>query len=181
MVHSFDLTRNAVSVGFWSIMESSLAVTIACLPALNHTMLKWCRRFRNDNQDGSAQRVRNKHGIIKFDGNIYKGQAKYISYSAEATAEGTVRSYIELSETRMTSEENLRSTSGERKAGDSYPDITVERSFQVIEERASVIDHEEAQKAEASVAQPCKARFFVGCRRPSPPALDDNEIIIIKK
>ncbi|EPS44932.1 hypothetical protein H072_1081 [Dactylellina haptotyla CBS 200.50] len=180
MVHSFDLTRNAVSVGFWSIMESSLAVTIACLPALNRTILDCCRRCSRNGEDGSRQRVRNKHGIIRFDGNIYKGHAKYISYSAGATAEGTVRSYIELSETRLASEEQLRRGSVDRKMGDSYPDITVERSFQVIEERASIIDHEEAQRAEASIAQPPKARFFT-CRRPSPTGSDDNEIIIVKK
>ncbi|KAF3903049.1 hypothetical protein AA313_de0209714 [Arthrobotrys entomopaga] len=180
MVDSFDVTRNATAVGFWSIMESSLAVTIACLPAVNRTILGCCRRCRGVSEDGSGQRVSNKHGIIRFDGKIYKGHAKYISYSAAATADGTVRSYIELAETQPSSEEQLGKISEERKPADSYPDITVERSFQVIEERASVIDHEEAQRAEA-IAQPLKARFFSGCRRSSPTSCDDSEIIIIKK
>ncbi|KAK6526179.1 hypothetical protein TWF281_011214 [Arthrobotrys megalospora] len=183
MVNSFDLTRNATSVGFWSIMESSLAVTIACLPALNRSILKFCKCFRGRNEEGSSQRIRNKHGIIKFDGKIYKGHAKYISYSAAATAEGggTVRSYVELSDTQTASEEQLRVAPVDSKGPDSYPDITVERSFQVIEERASVIDHQEAQRAESSLAQPIKARFFSGYRRSSPSDSDENEMIIIKK
>ncbi|KAK6343758.1 hypothetical protein TWF730_011346 [Orbilia blumenaviensis] len=185
MVNSFDLSRNATSVGFWSIMESSLAVTIACLPALNRSILRFCGCYRGSVSEGSSQRIKNKHGIIRFDGKIYKGHAKYISYSAAATAQGgTVRSYVELSNTRAGSEEELRDPEAamDTKGPDSYPDITVERSFQVIEERASVIDHQlESQRAEASVMQPMKARFFSGYRRPSPTNSDENEMIIIKK
>ncbi|KAF3187556.1 hypothetical protein TWF225_004261 [Orbilia oligospora] len=185
MVKSFDLTRNATAVGFWSIMESSLAVTIACLPALNRSIVTFCRCFHGRrSEQGSTQRIRNKHGIIKFDGKIYKGHAKYISYSAAATAQGgTVRSYVEIPDTRTESDERLDNTTVfDGKGPDSYPDITVERTFQVIEERASVIDHQlEAQRAGSSLAHPMKARFFSGYRRSSPSDLDENEMVIIKK
>ncbi|KAK6346502.1 hypothetical protein TWF696_006627 [Orbilia brochopaga] len=181
MVDSFDLTRTATAVGFWSIMESSLAVTIACLPALNRTILAFGRKLCGRSDGENSQRVRNKHGIIRFDGKIYKGNAKYVSYSAEATAEGTARTYVELSESQVASEEQLARPSGDPKHIDPYPDITVERSFQIIEERASVIDHEEAQKAQAPTTMPGRARFFSGYRRPSPPIpLDDIEVVIKK-
>ncbi|KAK6508039.1 hypothetical protein TWF481_006454 [Arthrobotrys musiformis] len=187
MVNSFDLTRNATAVGFWSIMESSLAVTIACLPALNRSIVNFCGCFHaRRSEQGSTQRIKNKHGVIKFDGKIYKGHAKYISYSAAATATvqgGTVRSYVEISDTRADSDEQLDNpTPLDSKGPDSYPDITVERSFQVVEERASVLDHQlESQRQGSSLAQPIKARFFSGYRRSSPPDLDENEMIIIKK
>ncbi|KAJ6256241.1 hypothetical protein Dda_9076 [Drechslerella dactyloides] len=181
MVDSFDLTRTATAVGFWSIMESSLAVTIACLPALNRTILAFGRKIWGCSDNGNDQRVRNKHGIIRFDGKIYKGNAKYVSYSAEATAEGTSRTYLELPESQVASEEQLARPSCDPKHIDPYPDITVERSFQIIEERASVIDHEEAQKAQVSTTVPGRARFFSGCKRSSPPIpLDDIEVAIKK-
>ncbi|KAF3942430.1 hypothetical protein ABW19_dt0205611 [Dactylella cylindrospora] len=174
MVNSFDLTRNAVAIGFWSIMESSLAVTIACLPALNHSILKLGRKLYGTRRN---QRPRNKHGVIRLEGNIYKGHAKYVSYSADATAQGTVRSYVELTEqrSRSTSEEQLTRVSGDMKTADSYPDITVERTFHISEERASVLESEEAQRSQGSVSRPPRACIFGYSRRTSPPTTPDEE------
>ncbi|EWC46367.1 hypothetical protein DRE_04310 [Drechslerella stenobrocha 248] len=169
MTDTFDLTRSATAVGFWSIMESSLAVTIACLPALNRAILQCGRKlWGSGDAEGSKERVRNKHGIIKFDGVIYKGNAKYVTYSAEATSEGMGRPYIELPESQIPLEESRR-TSKDRKPAETYADITVERSFQIIEERASVIDHEEARRIQPSPIQPSRPRFFSSRRRTSPP------------
>ncbi|KAK6509362.1 hypothetical protein TWF481_004112 [Arthrobotrys musiformis] len=45
MVGSYDITWNATDVAFWSMFECSLACIIACLPALNHLILRFLKKF----------------------------------------------------------------------------------------------------------------------------------------
>ncbi|KAK6363132.1 hypothetical protein TWF730_000581 [Orbilia blumenaviensis] len=44
MVGSYDITWNATDVAFWSMFECGLACIIACLPALNHLIIKFIKR-----------------------------------------------------------------------------------------------------------------------------------------
>ncbi|RVD80810.1 uncharacterized protein DFL_008701 [Arthrobotrys flagrans] len=127
MVDSFDITWNATAVAFWGILESSLALVIACLPALNRGPM------------GGTE-----------------------------------------------SDEHLRRTSSgelERKGGGYYPRITVQRSFHLTEERASVLEQtfeDYIPKARVSVdvmLPPTAKRFGGSSRRTTPPSLDDSEVL----
>ncbi|KAK6502968.1 hypothetical protein TWF481_008004 [Arthrobotrys musiformis] len=194
MVNSFDLTWNATAVAFWGIMESSLAAIITCLPALNQTMIRvakrWRQRYQASLQGKSSSRSRvgsrsTGFGISIFErNNIYKGPAKFVSYSADATVErGGGTEYVELgSREEIEREEGIRRM---ERRNDSLTDITVERSFYIIEERASDVELREAVGKEVGVegsrshgqpavglTRPAKvARFFHGPRRPSSPTI----------
>ncbi|KAF3906398.1 hypothetical protein ABW20_dc0104928 [Dactylellina cionopaga] len=181
MVDSFDLTWNATAVAFWGILESSLALIIACLPALNRGIVKFTKLEKFFNSSGGSKILSNK---FRFKENVYKGHAKFVRYTADATVQDTMRSYLELGELGETkSDERLRRPSSgdlERKGSETYPRITVERSFQLTEERASVLELEiedESPKTRVSVdvTRPPKARMFGGgSRRGSPPSPDDS-------
>ncbi|KAJ6262230.1 hypothetical protein Dda_3035 [Drechslerella dactyloides] len=203
MVSSYDITWHATAVAFWGVLESSLAAIIACLPALNQAMIRQVKRLYPRREGSSA--LSNRFGVNGFErNNIYKGPAKFVSYSADATVSGgtgTMRDYVELGD--LNSEEALRSNAaaaggggdegggGEERTrtpnvGDSYADITVERSFYVIEERAEDLEAQEQERiraqegeeeelATASVAKPARARLFGVSRRPSPPSRSASE------
>ncbi|KAF3921412.1 hypothetical protein ABW21_db0201777 [Orbilia brochopaga] len=197
MVSSYDITWHATAVAFWGVLESSLAAIIACLPALNQAIVRQIKRLY-PHREGSNT-LTNRFEINGFQrNNIYKGPAKFVSYSADATVSGgtgTIRDYVELGD--INSEEALRSNvaaTGTGRASDdvggegrnpdasaSYADITVERSFFVTEERAEDLEAQEqermrAQKGDeeqglaASVAKPAMARLFGVGRRPSLPS-----------
>ncbi|KAK6340986.1 hypothetical protein TWF696_009298 [Orbilia brochopaga] len=199
MVSSYDFTWHSTAVAFWGILESSLAATIACLPALNQAIVRQIKRLY-PHSDGSAT-LTNGFGVNRLErNNIYKGPAKFVSYSADATVSvgtGTMRDYVELGDINSNSEEALRgnaaatgggsATSGDGgsaergvNASDSYADITVERSFYVTEERAEDLEAQEREgeraraqregEGQSPVAKPAIARLFGRGRRPSAPS-----------
>ncbi|KAF3174814.1 hypothetical protein TWF788_008617 [Orbilia oligospora] len=208
MVDSYDLTWNATAVAFWGILESSLAAIITCLPALNQVMIRVLRRVYNHSTHGnSSTRSRkgtarpSRLGISIFERNhIYKGPAKFVSYSADATVSGggtiVMPDYVELNsqigEGRRsrggtstpgdvdpldTTARRLRSLEQTRSRNESLTDITVERSFYVTEERASDLELREAQELESrnqskvSLTKPSKVARFFDRRRPSSPTI----------
>ncbi|KAF3186313.1 hypothetical protein TWF225_004828 [Orbilia oligospora] len=208
MVDSYDLTWNATAVAFWGILESSLAAIITCLPALNQVMIRVLRRvYNHSTHGGSSTRSRkgtarsSRLGISIFERNhIYKGPAKFVSYSADATVSGggtiIMPDYVELNsqigEGRRsrggtstpgdvdpldTTARPLRSLEQTRSKNESLTDITVERSFYVIEERASDLELREDQELESrnqsavSLTKPSKVARFFDKRRPSSPTI----------
>ncbi|KAK6536361.1 hypothetical protein TWF281_000600 [Arthrobotrys megalospora] len=186
MVDSFDITWNATAVAFWGILESSLALVIACLPALNRGIIKFTKLDKFFGSSGGSKILSNK---FRFKDPIYKGHAKFVRYTADATVQDTMRSYLELGPMGKTeSDERLRRPSSgelERKGSGSYPRITVERSFHLTEERASVLEQaieDDAPKTKISVdiTLPPTARRFGGgssSRRATPPSPDDSEAL----
>ncbi|EPS44501.1 hypothetical protein H072_1511 [Dactylellina haptotyla CBS 200.50] len=218
MVDSFDITWNATAVAFWGILESSLAAIIACLPALNQAMIKFVKKVYNNSQlsrssrsrdSGTGSRVRSgsgarssRFGISLFERtHIYRGPAKFVSYSADATTltttgGGTMRDYVELGDVnpmdgskRVADNNNNNNTNDndankdqvlQRTANDSYPDITVERSYYITEERASDLEaqEEEEQRSQSTTSltspptKPPKLRTFF--RRPSSPTIPSS-------
>ncbi|KAF3918873.1 hypothetical protein ABW20_dc0103335 [Dactylellina cionopaga] len=185
MVDSFDLTWNATAVAFWGILESSLAAIITCLPALNQAMIKFVKRVYHSSQNGEPRTQTGRFGISLFErSHIYRGPAKFISYSADATTTGggtiTMRDYVELDDVNGDRRTRNQSTTPDsdqlqRTANDSYPDITVERSFYVTEERAEDLEQQEAaeeasrNQSTTSLTKPSRARMFI--RRPSSPTI----------
>ncbi|KAK6516642.1 hypothetical protein TWF506_006540 [Arthrobotrys conoides] len=184
MVDSFDITWNATAVAFWGILESSLALVIASLPALNRGIIKLTKLDKVFGSSGGSKILSNK---FRFKDPIYKGQAKFVRYTADATVQDTTRSYIELGPIEGTgSEEQLRRTVSrelERKGSGSYPQITVERSFHLTEERASDLEQAiEADNPRARVSvdvmlPPKTKRFGGSSRRTTPPSPDDSEML----
>ncbi|EPS39125.1 hypothetical protein H072_7078 [Dactylellina haptotyla CBS 200.50] len=187
MVDSFDITWNATAVAFWGILESSLAILIACLPALNRGIIKFTRLDKFFSSSAGSKMLSNRFRLKGE--NIYKGPAKFVRYKADATVHDTMQSYLELGSLGETkSEERLRRRSSEeddleRKGSQSYPRITVERSFHLTEERASVLEQEIAEdssqgKESVELSRPPKARMFGGAsRRASPPSPDDSQAL----
>ncbi|KAK6534359.1 hypothetical protein TWF281_005682 [Arthrobotrys megalospora] len=207
MVESYDLTWNATAVAFWGILESSLAAIIACLPALNQAMIRFVKKVYshsiqgNPSTRGGTSRS-SRLGISIFERNhIYKGPAKFVSYSADATVSGggtiAMPDYVELNSQMGEGRSRAGSTPGEidpldttarplrsleqaRSANESLTDITVERSFYVIEERASDLESQEDQEGQnlgsknhstVSLTKPSRAARIFGGRRPSSPTI----------
>ncbi|KAK6544212.1 hypothetical protein TWF694_000915 [Orbilia ellipsospora] len=181
MVDSFDITWNATAVAFWGILESSLALVIASLPALNRGIVRIARLDKFFSTASSGSKMLSNR--FKLKENIYKGPSKFVRYTADATVKDNIQTYLELGSLgENRSEEQLRWTSTEgsddRKGSDTYPRITVERSFHLTEERASVLEAEIEQAPGADVSaelsRPTKARVF-GSNRQSPPSPADSD------
>ncbi|KAK6351064.1 hypothetical protein TWF718_004237 [Orbilia javanica] len=207
MVDSYDLTWNATAVAFWGMFESSVAAVITCLPALNQSMIRFAKKMRNhSSQGGSRIRSRGRAsrssrlGVSIFERNhIYKGPAKFVSYSADATASAgatvAMPDYVELN-SQVGDRRQSRDGAGtpsesdpldtgarglEHAKSQSLTDITVERSFCVIEERASDLEsREEFQRFQdlesgnystVCLTKPCKVARFFGGRRASSPTI----------
>ncbi|KAF3147171.1 hypothetical protein TWF703_000011 [Orbilia oligospora] len=69
MVSSYDITWNATDVAFWSMFECSLACIIACLPALNHLIIKFLKKvtkFLRLNESRGPKSPKGKLGAIRF-------------------------------------------------------------------------------------------------------------------
>ncbi|KAF3203524.1 hypothetical protein TWF679_010224 [Orbilia oligospora] len=69
MVSSYDITWNATDVAFWSMFECSLACIIACLPALNHLIIKFLKKvtkFLRLNENRGPKLSKGKVGAIRF-------------------------------------------------------------------------------------------------------------------
>ncbi|KAF3911975.1 hypothetical protein AA313_de0204924 [Arthrobotrys entomopaga] len=206
MVSSFDITWHATAVAFWGILESSLAAIIACLPALNQAMIKFVKRVYHHSQTGSRRSrsrsrssrsrrrsprttaVSSRFRISLFErSHIYHGPSKFVSYSVDATTTtpGTMRDYVELGEVQSNSTTKTPPDEMGRQnetAGDSYPDISVERNYYVTEERASDLEAQLEEGSEASgnhsvsslaITKPSRIRTFL--RRPSSPTLPMSE------
>ncbi|EWC45524.1 hypothetical protein DRE_05382 [Drechslerella stenobrocha 248] len=174
MVGSFDITWHATAVAFWGILESSLALIIACLPALNRGIVRITKidRLFNSNSSGSGMLSIK----FRFKDNIYKGHNSFVRYTADATVHDTTQSYVELGSLGEAGpDEQLRGQSpksGERHCSraenESPHQITVERTFQLTEERASVLEQEIRASEEDSpiirvssgVSQPPKAKVL---------------------
>ncbi|KAK6528757.1 hypothetical protein TWF694_003996 [Orbilia ellipsospora] len=196
MVSSFDITWHATAVAFWGILESSLAAIIACLPALNQAMIKFAKRVYHHSQTGSrrsrsrSSRSRRSPGttavstrfrISLFErSHIYRGPSKFVSYSADATttAAGTTRDYVELGDVQSNSPKSPDEMGRMNEtAGDSYPDISVERNYYVTEERASDLEAQmegsegsgNQSSSSLAITKPSRIRTFL--RRPSSPTL----------
>ncbi|KAK6357191.1 hypothetical protein TWF718_001515 [Orbilia javanica] len=69
MVGSYDITWNATDVAFWSMFECSLACIIACLPALNHLIIKFFKKFTKfitPNRRTVPKLPTEKLGVVRF-------------------------------------------------------------------------------------------------------------------
>ncbi|KAK6349937.1 hypothetical protein TWF696_006195 [Orbilia brochopaga] len=189
MVDSFDITWNATAVAFWGILESSLALIIASLPALNRSIIKYTKLDKLFNSSSSASKIFSNR--FHFKENIYKGPAKFVRYTADATGQDTMQSYLELGSLGEITEDGQlrRPSAGEHDEGgnngDGYPGITVERSFRLTEERASVLEQEARELEEipiprrsSEVLRPPEARVFGESRRPTPPSRDGSSEVL---
>ncbi|KAJ6264617.1 hypothetical protein Dda_0766 [Drechslerella dactyloides] len=193
MVESFDITWNATAVAFWGILESSLALIIASLPALNRGIIKYTKLDRFFNSSSSASKMFSNR--FHFKENIYRGPARFVRYTADATVQDTMQSYLELGSLGETkSDERLRQAAGEHgessagggggggsASGDEYTGITVERSFQLTEERASVLEQEAGEfegspitRVSSEVLRPPEALILGESRRPAVLSRDDS-------
>ncbi|KAF3907089.1 hypothetical protein ABW21_db0202023 [Orbilia brochopaga] len=185
MVESFDITWNATAVAFWGILESSLALIIASLPALNRGIIKYTKLERFFNSSSSASKIFSNR--FHFKENIYRGPNKFVRYTADAAGQDTMQSYLELGSLGEITEDGQqrRTAPGEHDQhvsnDDQYSGITVERSFQLTEERASDLEHEAGEpedipitRVSSEVLRPPQAHIFSESRRPTLPPRDGS-------
>ncbi|KAF3926777.1 hypothetical protein ABW21_db0208849 [Orbilia brochopaga] len=169
MVNSYDISWNGTAVAFWGIMETSLALIIASLPALNRPIVKFIglEHLLSDSSShrSLSDRFKRKLEVREI---IYRGPTKFVRYTADATTHDGSQSYLELGSLAGSSKSDERvqrssssSSSRERK----YPKIRVEKSYHLTEERASVLELEHGDEEammtkdlEVNVARPPKAR-----------------------
>ncbi|EGX52434.1 hypothetical protein AOL_s00043g223 [Orbilia oligospora ATCC 24927] len=143
MMNSYDITWTSTHVGFIGIIELSLALIVASLPALNRHIIKFKKKLFGDGGGASKfQTLSMKFGVIRFTrrDKTRRSPPKSLSYTttgATLTANKDVmHSYLELGD--MKSEEQLRCPSVE----DIERGITVERDFHVTSQRISAIQEE---------------------------------------
>ncbi|KAK6532418.1 hypothetical protein TWF281_006607 [Arthrobotrys megalospora] len=148
MMKSYDITWTSTHVGFIGIIELSLAIIVASLPALNRHIMKFKKKWFGDGNEVSRfQTLSLKFGVIRFTRKekTRRGPPKslglsYTTTGATLTTGGDVmHSYLELGD--MKSEEQLRCPSTEDvEKGETR--ITVARDFQVTSQRISTIQEE---------------------------------------
>ncbi|KAK6518279.1 hypothetical protein TWF506_005439 [Arthrobotrys conoides] len=144
MMNSYDITWTSTHVGFIGIIELSLALIVASLPALNRHIMKLKRKlFGGTGETSKLQTLSMKFGVIRFTrrDKTRRSPPKSLSYTTTGatltTNKDVTHSYLELGD--MRSEEQLRCPSVE----DIEQGITVARDFQVTSQRISTIQGEE--------------------------------------
>ncbi|KAK6347949.1 hypothetical protein TWF718_005769 [Orbilia javanica] len=143
MMDSYDITWTSTHVGFIGIIELSLALIVASLPALNRHIMRLKKKIFGDAGEASKFRtVSMKFGVIRFSRRekAHRGPPKSLSYTTtgvtSTTNKDAMHSYLELGD--MRSEEQLRTRSTE----DVEQGIVVARDFQVSSQRVSRIEEE---------------------------------------
>jgi len=105
-----DVVGNTIPIGFWSIIESSLAVTVACLPAINQFLRTQAIRVKDnmtalmsrtppsDGTSGRSSRFDPRVNAIHISAfRVFRGPIKSTySASATATSDMTLKSYHEI-------------------------------------------------------------------------------------
>ncbi|KAK6358020.1 hypothetical protein TWF730_007374 [Orbilia blumenaviensis] len=177
MMDSFDITWTSTHVGFIGIIELSLAIIVASLPALNRHIMKFKKRwFGNGDEAPRIRTLSARFGVIRFSRKerARRGPPKSLSYTTTDVTltnnKDTTHSYLELGD--MRSEEQLHNpVMDDVEKGEGG--ITVARDFQVTSQRISTIeeydmdmrdpsrcDNSSSAESEAVViVPPPKARF----------------------
>ncbi|KAK6501290.1 hypothetical protein TWF481_009131 [Arthrobotrys musiformis] len=148
MMNSYDITWTSTHVGFIGIIELSLALIVASLPALNRHIVSFKKRLFGDGSESSKFRTLSmRFGVIRLTrkDKTRRGPPKSLSYTTTGvtltTNQDAMHSYLELGD--MRSEEQLRCPStNDVEQGQSG--ITVARDFQVTSHRISTIQEEGA-------------------------------------
>ncbi|KAJ6256686.1 hypothetical protein Dda_8552 [Drechslerella dactyloides] len=174
MVNSYDISWNGTAVAFWGILETSLALIIASLPALNRPIVKFIHLDRLLSNSSGHRSLSHKLRFNRARETIYKGPTKFVRYTADATSHDALRNYLELgslaeSKSTSASDERLRrsSSGGDVDRDKTYPQIRVERSFHLTEERASDLDLEGGDVEEATTITQITAA--ANCKVARPP------------
>ncbi|EPS35171.1 hypothetical protein H072_11599 [Dactylellina haptotyla CBS 200.50] len=188
MVKSFDITWNSVVVGFVGIMELSLAITIASLPALNRHIVKFWNKWSSSssmNGEARAPSFVARFGAIKFHRRPSGAQARrpvknFLSFTMSTTTGTTTLnqdmdtkrdSYLELRDVKDQDTLRLQTVSTlndiERDAPESpltsrRDNFTGDRIAGAIEEgdeRDGVSPKSSPQPSIAPITEPKKARL----------------------
>ncbi|KAK6347149.1 hypothetical protein TWF696_007228 [Orbilia brochopaga] len=174
MVNSYDISWNGTAVAFWGIMETSIALIIASLPALNRSIVKFIG-LDHLLSDSSGQESLSDR--LRLNRNVYRGPSKFVRYTADATSYDATRNYLELGSLGGSkSDERLQRPSSDKK----YPRIRVERSYHLTEERASVLELEREEDEEATMAKDTitrPVRVKVSERIKAPSSRDEDELL----
>ncbi|KAF3906315.1 hypothetical protein ABW20_dc0103407 [Dactylellina cionopaga] len=183
MLKTFDFTWNATNVSFWSSMEGSLACIIACLPPLNHIIVKHIRKYLELDMIDTPKTLSHRLGVIRLTprksdmkrvSHVFTGHGKFVKYRADVTIQepNTANSETQLQWEVENSMDTIRTESSER--------ILVARDFYIVEERTLDLEHEEEEREAAKrasqindITRPSRA-YILGSGTRSSTELDDS-------
>ncbi|KAK6516639.1 hypothetical protein TWF506_006537 [Arthrobotrys conoides] len=166
MVSSYDITWNATDVAFWSMFECSLACIIACLPALNHLIIKFLKNFTkllklNDKQGHKT--AKNKQGAMRYPAHqaeeyqrsvILNGYGQFVKRWANTPASRTGSEYSAEAPMRWGSRSG--STTASSTNSSTYPSTNnssvMETTIYIIDEIPPDVEEEEENFGNISTA-----------------------------
>lgn len=142
----FFFTGDSIPIGFWGVLESSLSITVACLPAINHYLRQTVIKVKSNVSSMMSRTPQPaREGNLGINHRPYGGAFRVFrgpmktSYtaSAMATTTFTMDTYREIEETS-----NVES---------GQKDIKVSRSVDVSTEEVGNVEDVEALRRKPSL------------------------------